>query len=67
MTVSIGANFSPPPRQLSPFPFDLVKEQLDLYNTSDIMWVQEEAKNNGGWAYVQPRFETAAAAANVIR
>ena len=55
-------------RQLSPFPFDEVKAQLDLYPAdADIVWSQEEAKNNGPWAYIEPRFETTAAKAKVIR
>ena len=29
--------------------------------------MQEEAKNNGAWAYIEPRFETTAAKAKVIR
>ena len=45
--------------QLSPFPFDLVKEQLDLYAGAEVVWCQEEPKNQGGWQYVRPRFETA--------
>ncbi|XP_043191296.1 2-oxoglutarate dehydrogenase, mitochondrial-like isoform X4 [Amphibalanus amphitrite] len=54
--------------QLSPFPFDEVKQQLDLYPAdADIVWAQEEAKNNGAWAFVEPRFETTAAKAKVIR
>ncbi|XP_043191293.1 2-oxoglutarate dehydrogenase, mitochondrial-like isoform X1 [Amphibalanus amphitrite] len=53
--------------QLSPFPFDEVKQQLDLYPAdADIVWAQEEAKNNGAWAFVEPRFETTAAKAKVI-
>ena len=54
--------------QLSPFPFDLVKTELDRYGPdTDVLWAQEEAKNNGAWAYVEPRFETAAATPKVIR
>ncbi|XP_037084049.1 2-oxoglutarate dehydrogenase, mitochondrial-like isoform X2 [Pollicipes pollicipes] len=54
--------------QLSPFPFDEVKQQLDLYPAdADIIWTQEEAKNNGAWAYIEPRFETTAAKAKIIR
>jgi len=54
--------------QLSPFPFDEVKQQLDLYpSDADVIWTQEEAKNNGAWAYIEPRFETTAAKAKIIR
>merc|ERR1711937_968839 len=45
--------------QLTPFPFDLVKEQLDLYDGAEVIWCQEEPKNQGGWQYVRPRIETA--------
>lgn len=44
--------------QISPFPFDLIEEECARYQNSDIMWVQEEPKNNGAWSYVQPRFRT---------
>ncbi|XP_036338441.1 2-oxoglutarate dehydrogenase-like, mitochondrial isoform X1 [Rhagoletis pomonella] len=45
--------------QISPFPFDLVKEQSNVYKNADLFWVQEEHKNSGAWTYVQPRFLTA--------
>lgn len=44
--------------QISPFPFDLVEEQCVKYGKADVMWTQEEPKNNGAWMYVQPRFGT---------
>jgi len=53
--------------QISPFPFDLVEQQLKLYSNVDpgdgvhpgnIAWVQEEPKNMGAWTYVRPRFVT---------
>merc|ERR1711971_865662 len=45
--------------QISPFPFDLVKEQANLYSNAELVWAQEEHKNQGCWSYVQPRFLTA--------
>ncbi|XP_041447635.1 2-oxoglutarate dehydrogenase, mitochondrial isoform X5 [Drosophila obscura] len=45
--------------QISPFPFDLVKEQANLYKNAELVWAQEEHKNQGSWTYVQPRFLTA--------
>lgn len=45
--------------QISPFPFDLIEEECDKYRNADLMWTQEEPKNNGAWTYVQPRFWTA--------
>lgn len=47
--------------QISPFPSDLVSGECAKYEKADIMWVQEEPKNQGAWSYVQPRFLTALA------
>ncbi|VVC36725.1 2-oxoglutarate dehydrogenase E1 component,2-oxoglutarate dehydrogenase E1 component, N-terminal [Cinara cedri] len=52
--------------QISPFPFDLIGEECDKYQNADIMWTQEEPKNNGAWTYVQPRFYTALKGAKTI-
>ena len=41
--------------QISPFPFDLVKNECDKYQNANLLWVQEEHKNQGAWAFVQPR------------
>src|SRR3990167_5581556 len=45
--------------QIAPFPFDLVKVQLDLYQNAEAVWVQEEPLNQGAWTYVSQRIETA--------
>uniref|UniRef100_A0A8C3ABW1 2-oxoglutarate dehydrogenase complex component E1 n=1 Tax=Cyclopterus lumpus TaxID=8103 RepID=A0A8C3ABW1_CYCLU len=45
--------------QLSPFPFDLVKAETDRYPTADLVWCQEEHKNQGYYDYVKPRIRTA--------
>ncbi|CAD7082999.1 unnamed protein product [Hermetia illucens] len=45
--------------QISPFPFDLVKKECEKYKCAEIVWVQEEHKNQGAWTYIQPRFMTA--------
>jgi len=45
--------------QICPFPFDLVMEECNKYSNAELVWVQEEHKNQGGWSYVQPRFQTA--------
>lgn len=45
--------------QISPFPFDLVAEEVKKYPNAEVVWRQEESKNMGAWAYVQPRFATA--------
>ncbi|ELU17896.1 hypothetical protein CAPTEDRAFT_171283 [Capitella teleta] len=45
--------------QLTPFPFDLIRAELEKYPKAQVIWAQEEHKNMGGWSYVKPRFETA--------
>lgn len=45
--------------QISPFPFDLAKKEAEKYKNAEIIWTQEEHKNQGSWTYVQPRFLTA--------
>ncbi|XP_040578624.1 2-oxoglutarate dehydrogenase-like, mitochondrial [Lepeophtheirus salmonis] len=45
--------------QISPFPFDIVKEECDKYSNATLVCCQEEHKNQGIWSYVQPRFQTA--------
>merc|ERR1719187_3081729 len=45
--------------QISPFPFDIVKTVTDEYSNAELVWCQEEHKNQGAWTYVQPRFQTA--------
>ncbi|KAF9437393.1 2-oxoglutarate dehydrogenase E1 component [Entomortierella beljakovae] len=44
--------------QLSPFPFDKVKESAERYPNAEIVWCQEEPLNMGAWAYVAPRMRT---------
>jgi 2-oxoglutarate dehydrogenase E1 component len=41
--------------QISPFPYDLLKKEIETYPNAKICWVQEEPKNMGSWFYVQPR------------
>ncbi|XP_029663293.1 2-oxoglutarate dehydrogenase, mitochondrial isoform X3 [Formica exsecta] len=45
--------------QISPFPYDLVKKEAAKYPNAELLWSQEEHKNQGAWTYVQPRFHTA--------
>ncbi|XP_075163600.1 2-oxoglutarate dehydrogenase-like, mitochondrial isoform X1 [Haematobia irritans] len=47
--------------QICPFPYDLVREIILKYKNADVLWAQEEHKNQGAWTYVQPRFQTALA------
>lgn len=45
--------------QLNPFPWQQLKENLDMYpNAKTIVWCQEEPLNAGGWSFTQPRIET---------
>ncbi|XP_058799660.1 2-oxoglutarate dehydrogenase complex component E1 isoform X4 [Phymastichus coffea] len=44
--------------QISPFPYDLIKKEVAKYPNAELVWAQEEHKNQGAWAYVQPRFQT---------
>uniref|UniRef100_A0A8C9ZRR1 2-oxoglutarate dehydrogenase complex component E1 n=1 Tax=Sander lucioperca TaxID=283035 RepID=A0A8C9ZRR1_SANLU len=44
--------------QLSPFPFDLVKAETERYPNADLVWCQEEHKNQGYYDYVKPRIRT---------
>ncbi|KAK1892247.1 2-oxoglutarate dehydrogenase mitochondrial [Dissostichus eleginoides] len=43
---------------LSPFPFDQVKAESELYANADLVWCQEEHKNQGYYDYVKPRIRT---------
>ncbi|KAH9644301.1 hypothetical protein HF086_003800 [Spodoptera exigua] len=44
--------------QISPFPYDLIKAEIEKYPNANIVWSQEEHKNSGYWGYVEPRFRT---------
>eukprot|EP00040_Diaphanoeca_grandis_P031053 m.184966 g.184966 ORF g.184966 m.184966 type:complete len:993 (-) comp32214_c3_seq1:110-3088(-) len=44
--------------QISPFPFDLVNKHAANFPNAEIVWCQEEPKNQGCWSYVRPRIET---------
>jgi len=45
--------------QLNPFPWQQLKENLDMYpNAKTIVWCQEEPLNAGAWSFTQPRLET---------
>jgi len=41
--------------QISPFPSDLVAEQLELYPNAKVYWCQEEHKNGGPYEYAKQR------------
>lgn len=43
--------------QISPFPYDILKDELQRFPQARPQWVQEEHKNMGAWFYVQPRID----------
>ncbi|KAL0892292.1 hypothetical protein ABMA27_015465 [Loxostege sticticalis] len=44
--------------QISPFPYDLIKAEVAKYPNAQLVWSQEEHKNQGSWSYIEPRFRT---------
>ncbi len=40
--------------QLYPFPAKAVLDELNRFKNAEVVWCQEEPKNMGGWAFVQP-------------
>ncbi|KAL2083570.1 hypothetical protein ACEWY4_021343 [Coilia grayii] len=44
--------------QISPFPFDLIKAEVEKYGDAELIWCQEEHKNMGYYDYIRPRFLT---------
>lgn len=44
--------------QLSPFPFDLLQQEAEKYPAAELVWCQEEHKNQGYYDYVKPRLRT---------
>lgn len=45
--------------QICPFPFDLIRDEINKYPNAELVWAQEEHKNMGVWSFIQPRFHTA--------
>jgi 2-oxoglutarate dehydrogenase E1 component len=45
--------------QLYPFPAKAVLDELARFGNAEIVWVQEEPKNMGAWAFVQPYLDWA--------
>jgi len=41
--------------QIAPFPFRHVERSLRRYANAEVMWAQEEPKNQGAWSFVEPR------------
>ena len=54
--------------QLYPWPHDEIARVMDLYPAVEqVVWAQEEPKNQGAWTYVQPRLRASAGAAVGVR
>eukprot|EP00462_Mataza_sp_D1_P021803 CAMPEP_0175137640 /NCGR_PEP_ID=MMETSP0087-20121206/9922_1 /TAXON_ID=136419 /ORGANISM="Unknown Unknown, Strain D1" /LENGTH=953 /DNA_ID=CAMNT_0016420487 /DNA_START=29 /DNA_END=2890 /DNA_ORIENTATION=- len=45
--------------QIAPFPFDRTAEYIAQYPNAEVVWVQEEPKNQGAWVYANDRIATA--------
>lgn len=43
--------------QLYPFAEDMMKDALADYADAEMVWVQEEPKNQGAWTFVQPHLQ----------
>ncbi|MDR6953879.1 2-oxoglutarate dehydrogenase E1 component [Ancylobacter sp. 3268] len=43
--------------QLFPFPLKTLVQELSRFKQAEIVWCQEEPKNQGAWAFVQPYLE----------
>ena len=54
--------------QLYPWPHEEIARVMDLYPAVEqVVWAQEEPKNQGAWTYVQPRLRASAGAAVGVR
>ncbi|MBU9699559.1 2-oxoglutarate dehydrogenase E1 component [Rhodobacteraceae bacterium HSP-20] len=43
--------------QFYPFPAMSMVKELERFKNADIVWCQEEPKNQGGWTFVEPNLE----------
>ena len=43
--------------QLYPFPAKALLDELSRFENADVIWCQEEPKNMGSWAFIQPYVE----------
>jgi 2-oxoglutarate dehydrogenase E1 component len=54
--------------QLYPWPHDEIARIADLYPAvEEVVWAQEEPRNQGAWTFVQPRLRASAGAAVGVR
>ena len=52
--------------QISPFPFDQIANYATKYANAELVWTQEEPKNQGAWYYVRDRIMTATRVLNGV-
>ena len=43
--------------QFYPFPAHSLVKELDRFKGAEIVWCQEEPKNQGGWSFIEPNLE----------
>ncbi|HHW34574.1 MAG TPA: 2-oxoglutarate dehydrogenase E1 component [Paracoccus solventivorans] len=43
--------------QFYPFPAQTLTKELERFRHAEIVWCQEEPKNQGGWSFVEPNLE----------
>ena len=43
--------------QFYPFPAQSMSKELERFKDAEIVWCQEEPKNQGGWTFVEPNIE----------
>jgi 2-oxoglutarate dehydrogenase E1 component len=54
--------------QFYPFPKTLMEKYLKIFiNAGEFRWVQEEAKNIGGWTFVRPRIDEVLPAGHAVK
>jgi 2-oxoglutarate dehydrogenase E1 component len=54
--------------ELYPWPHEAIQQVMDKYPAIEqVVWAQEEPKNQGAWTYVQPRLRASAGAAVGVR
>lgn len=43
--------------ELSPFPYNETRQVLEKYKDAEVVWAQEEPRNQAAWPHVRPRLE----------